>query len=124
MRAVTELFTINGRPMLVPDMQVQVSYEDLDSSESGRDEQGFMHRSVLRNKVPSWKFTYQHLTEEEKQYMEGLFGQTATFLFGHPDRLDATQQQISTCYRSKYTISWQNARTGLWNGYGFSIIAC
>ena len=70
MRKTTDLFLINGKPMLVPDAEMQVNYEDLDDSDSGRDEAGFMHRHVLRYKVPVWTFSYQSLTEEEKQYME------------------------------------------------------
>ena len=124
MRQTTQLFTVNGKPLLLPDAQVQCSYEDLDDGDSGRDEAGFMHRSVLRYKVGVWSFSYQHLTEEEKQYMESLFPQAPTFQFGHPDRLDATKQAVSTCYRSKYAVSWQNAKTGLWNGYRFQIIQC
>lgn len=124
MRAKTDLFKINGKPMLVPDAEVGTSYEDLDSSDAGRDESGVMHRSVVRYKVGSWKFEYSHITEEEKQYMENLFGNKATFQFTHPSRIDASTPETSKCYRSKYGISWRNARTGLWSGYSFSIIEC
>ena len=124
MRALTELFTVNGQPMLAPDGEVEVSYEDLDASDAGRDEAGYMHRIPVRQKVASWRFSYEWITEAEKQYMEGLFGNGATFTFGHPDRLDAGVQVQSECYRSKYTIQWRNARTGLWCGYGFTVIEC
>ena len=110
--------------MLVPDAEVAVSYEDLDAADAGRDESGFMHRIVVRHKVGSWKFEYAYLTEEEKQYMEGLFADAPTFSFQHPSRQNASVAEVSTCYRSKYGISWRNARTGLWSGYSFSIIAC
>jgi hypothetical protein len=124
LRAKTDLFTINGKPMLVPDQDVSVSYEDLDSSDSGRDESGVMHRFVVRHKVGKWGFSYGHLTEEEKQYMEGLFAESATFSFGHPGRLDGSKMETTTCYRSKYSLSWKNAATGLWSNYNFQIISC
>ena len=124
MRAKTELFQINGVPMLVPDTEVEVSYADLDAADAGRDESGYLHRIVVRFKVGSWKFTYAHLTEEEKRYMEGLFPEEGTFQFRHPARLDAAQSEETVCYRSKYSLCWKNARTGLWSGYGFSIIEC
>ena len=124
MRAKTELFCINGKPMLVPDEEVAVSFEDLDAAESGRDESGYMHRVVVRYKVGSWKFTYSHLTEEEKAYMEGLFPDAPTFQFTHPARNDSQKSATTLCYRSKYGLSWRNARTGLWSGYGFTIIQC
>ena len=124
MRAKTDLFKINGIPMLVPDAEVTISFSDLDAADSGRDEAGFMHRIVMRYKVGSWKFTYSHLTEEEKQYMESLFPDTASFQFQHPSRRNSGVMEETLCYRSKYDISWKNAKTGLWSGYGFSIIEC
>lgn len=124
MRQTTDIFTVNGMPILVPDGEVTVSYEDLDSADAGRDEAGFMHRVLVRSKVPSWAFSYGHLTEKEKNYMESLFGDAPTFTFGHPSRLDSAVQEQTVCYRSKYGISWKNARTGLWSGYSFHIIAC
>lgn len=124
MRSTTELFKINGMPMLVPDADVMVNYEDLDASDTGRDESGVMHRSVVRYKASRWTFSYSGLTEEEKNYMENLFSNSATFQFSHPSRCDASTEEETTCYRSKYTISWRNAKTGLWGSYNFSIIEC
>lgn len=124
MRAKTDLFKINGSPMLVPDEEVSTNYEDLDASDSGRDESGYMHRTVVRYKVGSWNFQYSFLTEEEKKYMESLFHNAATFQFQHPSRTDSAKQETTTCYRSKYGISWKNAKTGLWSGYSFNIIEC
>ena len=124
MREKSNLFQVNGMPLLVPDAQVGMSYEDIDSSDSGRDESGVMHRIPVRYKVGAWNFSYSHLTEEEKQYMEGLFPMEATFLFTHPDRVDALVAVTTSAYRSKYAISWKNARTGLWSNYGFSVIEC
>ncbi len=124
MRAKTTRFAINGAPMLVPDEDVGFSYEDLDSADSGRDESGVMHRIPVRFKVGSWSFSYTHLTEEEKRYMEALFPDAAEFDFTHPDRLDASKSVTCKAYRSKYGISWRNARTGLWSGYSFNIIQC
>ena len=124
MRNTTNLFTINGKPMLLPDCDVSASYTDLDAQDSGRDASGVMHRIPLRYKVGSWGFHYTLLTEEEKRYMESLFPEEATFLFSHPGRLDAAVQEQTVCYRSKYGISWRDARTGLWSGYSFSIIEC
>ena len=124
MRKTTSLFRINGKPMLIPDAEVTVSYEDLDSNDSGRDESGVMHRFMVRCKVASWGFTYSHLTEEEKQYMENLFRDDAVFTFTHPARTDASVVESCVAYRSKYAINWKNAKTGLWSNYSFHIIQC
>lgn len=109
--------------MLVPDAEVGFNYEDLDTDDSGRDEGGYMHRIVARYKVGSWSFSYSHLTDEEKQRMESLFPNAPTFTFTHPDRITG-EPVTSTCYRSKYSISWYNAKMGLWKNYGFNIIEC
>ena len=93
MRSVTDAFLINGKPMLAPDTEVTVSYEDIDGADAGRDQAGFLHRSLLRSKVPSWNFSYAWLTEEEKRYMESLFGDAATFTFTHPSRLDGAARE-------------------------------
>ncbi len=124
MRETTDLFQINGIPILVPDAGVDASYEDLDSADSGRDESGVMHRIPVRYKVGSWTFSYSHLTEAEKNYMESLFPDGPDFQFTHPDRKNASQPVTIRAYRSKYGISWKNAKTGLWSNYDFTIIAC
>ena len=110
--------------MLAPDQEITVSYEDIDAADAGRDQAGFMHRSLVRSKVACWNFSYSFLTDAEKTYMENLFPEGGEFLFTHPGRKDASQPEQTQCYRSKYTISWRNARSGLWSGYGFSIIEC
>ena len=124
MRGTTQLFQINGKPMLIPDAEVSVSYEDIDAADAGRDESGFMHRVPVRYKVASWNFSYDQVTEEEKRYMEDLFPDSGDFLFTHPDRKDAGVSREDRCYRSKYTISWRDAARGVWKGYSFSIISC
>jgi len=122
MRSLTELFAVDGKPMLAPDEGVQLSYEDIDGPAAGRDQKGFMHRRMVRCKVPNWTFTYANLTEEERQYMESLFGDKATFTLTHPGRLDGAPTQTE-CYRTRCGIQWKSAVTGLWSGYSFTVIA-
>ena len=98
-------------------------YEDIDGPAAGRDQAGVMHRVMVRSKVPSWSFTYNHITEAEKAYMESLFGDADSFLFTHPSRESADALEQTRCYRSRYEISWKSAVTGLWSGYGFTVIA-
>lgn len=122
MRSETYLFTVNGKPMLAPDASVSVSYSDIDGADAGRDQNGILHRSVVRYKVASWEFVYSNLTDEEKRYLEDLFPDEPTFLFGHPGRQDASAHEQTCCYRSQYGITWKNARTGLWTQLKFQII--
>lgn len=123
-RSFTNIFRINGKPMLAPDEDVAASYSDLDADDSGRDESGYMHRIVVRYKMGTWSFEYSHITEEEKRYMEELFGNEPDFDFTHPDRLNAEKEVTIKAYRSKYSNAWHNARTGQWRNYKFNIIEC
>lgn len=120
----TDLFKINGQPMPAPDAGVGFSYEDLDSDDSGRDESGYMHRFVIRYKVGTWSFSYATITEQEKNYLESLFPDAPTFSFTYPDRKNAGKPVTCQAYRSKYGISWYNAKDGLWKNYEFNIIEC
>ena len=124
MRDTTELFKINNVPMLLPDEQVTVSYEDLDSSEAGRDESGVMHRIMVRRKVGVWNFCYSHLTQAEYAYMLSILPQTGSFLFTHPKLEDCTQTESCDAYLSGYSILWHSAKTGDFRNMKFSIIAC
>lgn len=115
---------INGKPMFAPDADVDFSYEDLDDADSGRDESGYMHRIVVRYKVMSGSFSFSHISQEDYIYMEGLFPDEEDFEFTRPSRTDPNTLVTTRCYRSKYGISWHNARTGMWRNYKFSIIEC
>ena len=122
MRSKTDKFLVGGQPLLAPDGDVTVSSEELDGSDAGRDQNGVLHRSVVRYKVASWAFRYENLTEAERQYLESLFPDQPTFQFTHPSRADASKPETTECYRSKYGIAWRNQRTGLWRGLQFNII--
>ena len=123
-KVLTDLFKINGKPIYAPDNDLSFSFEDIDSSEAGRTEDGVMHRSPVRFNVGKWSFKYSSITEEEMRYMESLFTDDATFEFTHPDRLDSSKAVTSTCYRGKYSLSWYNATKGIWKNYTFNIIEC
>jgi hypothetical protein len=124
MRKLTDLFLIDGRPMLAPDEDMEVSMEDIDAADSGRDESAVMHRIVVRRGVGKWTFSYSHLTQQEYAYMESLFAGKATFRFTYPDCAAGGQAKTIAAYRSKHGILWQSAATGQFRNYGFSVIGC
>lgn len=124
MKSFVEFFLVNGKPLFAPDADVVITYTDLDSEESGRDEGGVMHRIVVQYKMGTWSFTYSHITEEEKRYIESLFPNEPDFQFTHPGRIDVSTKEVTRCYRSNYSIAWKNAITGEWRNYKFNIIAC
>ena len=123
-RTLTDKFPINGKPMFAPDNEMSFSFEDIDASDSGRTEDGVMHRSPVRYKVGKWSFKYSRISEEQKNYMESLFPDSPTFQFTHPSRKDSDTLETTECYRSKYELSWYSAKDGLWRNYKFNIIEC
>ena len=78
---LTNLFQIDGKSLYAPDCDIEPSYSDLDSSDSGRDEAGYMHREVVREKVATWPIAYSCLTDDEYKYTIGLFAGKSTFQF-------------------------------------------
>lgn len=111
MRAITELFTINGQGILVPDAPVTVKSTDIEG-ESARDRSGMLHRTVLR-RVKSWEFSYDRLTQEERQYMLGLLTQ-GTFPFQSPDG-------AYRGYCKGYAMDFADAGQGLWRSVRFTV---
>lgn len=110
--------------MLIPDADMEMSFEDLDSASAGRDESGVMHRIILRRKVGKWSFCYSHLTRKEYAYMESLFAGKAYFSFTFPSLTEKNKSTTVTAYRSGFGIGWHNAQTGAFRNYKFSIIEC
>ena len=123
-RITFDQLLINGKPMFAPDASIDFSYEDLDDDGSGRDESGAMHRIVVLYKVMSGSFEFSHLSLDDYIYMESLFPDEPDFLFTHPSRKDPRLLVTTRCYRSKYGISWYNARSGEYRNYKFNIMAC
>ncbi|MBQ3252161.1 MAG: hypothetical protein IJB02_02840 [Oscillospiraceae bacterium] len=117
-------YLIEGIPMPLPDQEVQMSFEDLDHADAGRDEAGFMHRLVARYKVGSWDFVYSHLTQQTYQQLLQLLPQSGSFVFSYPDPMNPDQYKHTVAYLSRYGITWRNAATGLYRNLKFSIIEC
>lgn len=115
-------FMIDNRPILLPDAGVQINMEDLDSSESGRDESGVMHRIVLREKVRKYSLPYGTLTRDEYLYLMSLFAGKPTF---EVEKREPDGQMVTfTAYCSKVGISLHNKRTGLYKNLTLNIIEC
>ena len=121
---LTELYKIDGKPVVPPDGDIGMSFEDLDSPQSGRDESGFMHRLPVRKYVGVWEFSYSHLTREEYGYMMSILPQGGSFLFTHPGRQDSSKPEQTRAYISRYSVSWHNAKSDSYRNLNFSIIQC
>ena len=106
-RTLVDCYRIDGKPMLAPDHDPEFSFSDLDSSDSGRDESGYMHRVRVREGVGTWGFEYAHLTDAELAYMQS-----------------SSATETCTAYRSQYSATWKSKVTGEWRNHKFNIIQC
>lgn len=122
MRAFYYDLQIDGKPILVPDEDVQMELSDLDSSESGRDESGVMHRIVLRRNMKTWALSYSALSQEEYRYMESLFASKDEFTVRYVDK--DRREARCVAYRSKHSLTIHNVRLGVYKNYKFNIIEC
>ena len=123
MNSLTTLFQINGKPMPAPDRDVELSFQDVDASDAGRDEAGFMHRSVVRRKIGVWGFHYSHLTQQEYAYLCSLLPQGGSFRFTCPG-MDGSGSRTVTAYLSNFGILWHSAKTNTYRNLKFNIIEC
>ena len=113
---------IDGKPILVPDQDMEMEYNDLDSEETGRDESGVMHRIVLRHSIRKFSISYESLSREEYLYMRSLFDGKSEFNVRYRDH-DGFENEFQA-YNSSHSIVIRNARTGLYKNYKLSIIEC
>ena len=120
MRAITELFTLDGRGILTPDADVTVTTADVEG-DSARDRSGVLHRAVLRRGVTAWEFTYDTLTDAERQYMLELLMGEAVFSFTHPGKADAGKQETSLCCCRGWSMDYHDAARGQWRKFRFRV---
>lgn len=115
-------FLVDGKPLLWPDMNVNITENDLDSDASGRDEMGHMHRIVLRSGVKTWEFVYTVLDAEDYLYIQSLFKGKADFDFAY--RLPNGDLETTKAYSSKRSITLRDYTTGEYKNLKFNIIEC
>lgn len=115
-------FMVDGKPLLWPDMNVNVTENDLDSDSSGRDETGNMHRFIIRSGVKTWEFAYAVLDAEDYFYIQKMFKGKATFDFSY--RNPDGSVFVTKAYSSKRSITLRDYVTGEYKNLKFNIIEC
>jgi len=123
MNQLTDIYKIDGQPMIAPDEDMELSFEDIDDADSGRDESGVMHRILVRRKVGKWSFRYTHLSREDYRYMRSILPAGETFQFTYPDP-DTGEAKRCTAYLSGYSVVWNGLYTERYRNMKFNIIAC
>ena len=119
----TDIFTVDGAAVLIPDRDLAMEETDVVSPDSGWDESGVYHRFYVRKGVKSWDFSYSRLTREEYAYMENLLAGKDTFRFGFLSALDGSRQEV-TAYCGKRSVLWHSAADGQFREYRFRITEC
>lgn len=113
---------IDGKPILTPDSDMQIELNDLEHSDSGRDESGYTHRLVLRRDMKTVTPNYTVLTLEEYAYMESLFQGKDTVLVTYTG-LNG-RKAVFEAYRLKHSIVIHDAKKGIVKNYKFNLIEC
>lgn len=108
---MTDIFTIDGQPIPVPDADVTVKKTDVEG-ESARDRSGMLHRTVLK-RVRSWAFSYRQLTGAQRTYLMELL-KPGVFQFTHPEG-------ESLCYCKDISADFHDATADVWQNLRFRV---
>lgn len=114
-------FMVDSTPIPVMDAGIEISVEALDSSESGRDESGVMHRIVIAEKTIV-TIRYGTLTLKEYAYIMSLFRGKAQFWFTWEDDLGVCHRYLAYC--SKLAATLYNRKLGIYKNMTLKIIEC
>jgi hypothetical protein len=119
-REYDDYHLIDGCPMLVPDVDVEITYTDIEADGSGYDEAGYYHRLVARYNVRTWKFKYAILTKEEFVYLRSLYKDKNDFKFTLLNENDVSETVTARC--KPISVAYQSKRSGLFKNLNLEII--
>lgn len=123
----TNLLQIDGQPLPVPTGSPSITFEDVESSDSGADEMGVYHREVLRFGVLTASIEYAYLTNADCAYLVGLLAGKTTFQFTCPvsgTGVDVTDTITRTCYCSNWGAALLRLKRGVWRDFALEIKEC
>lgn len=118
---LTNLFQIDGNPLPVPSAMPKLTYNRLISSDSGRDEAGYLHQEIIRDSLLTCDLVYDWLTSEEYTYIIGLFAGKSTFAFTHPKAGSTTETVTDTCHIDGWSAAMFSPRRNRWAGLTLTI---
>lgn len=125
---MTDYFKINGVPLdgrSLPEPAhggATFSVQDIDSSETGRNQNGEMMRERVATKI-KWQFSFPPLSRKMgSAILNAVSG--VTIEFSYPDPFSETGSVTKTCYVGDRSAPSYSTADGvpLWNGISFSVI--
>lgn len=123
-----EYFKINGVPLdniklPMPALKGAIfSVQDVDSAETGRNQNGEMIRERVAIKI-KWQLTFPPLNRAMcSALLNALSG--VTFEFSYPDPFSPTEMATKTCYVGDRTAPAYSTANGMpmWENMSFSIV--
>lgn len=111
---------IDGSPMLIPDVDVEITYNDEDFG--AFDEGGYYHRIVGRFNRRTWKFKYAIFTKEEFVYLRSLINEKESFIFSFLNEQDDVE--TVRAYSKPVSVAYQSKRSGLYKNLSLEIVEC
>ena len=111
---------IDNSPMLSPDVDVEITYNDDDYG--AFDQAGYYHRMVGRFNRRTWKFKYAILTKEEFIFIRSLINEKESFIFSFLNERDAVE--TVRAYSKPVSVAYQSKRSGLYKNLTLEIVEC
>ena len=110
----TTLLQINRQPLPTPTESPSISFTNILSSDSGRDEGGYYHQEIIRSGVLSCRLQYSYLSNSDAAYLLQLLSAASfTFTCPTPNSGAETQAITRTCYCKNFpTLSLLRSLTG------------
>lgn len=95
----TTLLQINGQALPTPTESPTITFTNISSSDSGRDEGGYYHQEIIRSGVLSCSLQYSYLSNSDAAYLLQLVSAGSfTFTCPAPNSGTETQTLTRTCY--------------------------
>ena len=92
-------WAVNGTPIYTPSSSIQISHESIQSSDTGRTEDGVMHIDWVRTNMVKVNMAWSHLTGKEVAFLEQLMqGKEFTLTY-----FDKGARHTASVYVSKVT---------------------
>lgn len=100
------------------------SIQDIDSSETGRNQQGTLMRDRVATKI-KWQLTFPPLSQQMLSSLLGALS-SAQFSFTYPDPLKSSGTSTVSCYVGDRTAPVYSTSEDLpmWENVSFSIVQC